>query len=77
MTCSLQIHEKLSFVNDSSNSRKKYSIQHIADSISDNQTYIPKRSGEMETTLSNIDKIGEVMGWKPEVDVIDWIETNA
>ena len=58
-------------------SGKNYSIQQIADSISDNQKYIPKRSGEMETTLSNIDKIGEVMGWKPEVDVIDWIETNA
>ena len=55
-------------------SGKNYSIQQIADSISDNQTYIPKRSGEMETTLSNIDKIGEVMGWKPEVDVIDWIK---
>ena len=50
-----------------------YSIQQIADSISDNQTYIPKRSGEMETTFADITKIGEVMGWKPEIDVIDWI----
>ena len=58
-------------------SGKNYSIQQIADSISDNQKYIPNRSGEMETTLSNIDKIGEVMGWKPEVDVIDWIEINV
>ena len=50
-----------------------YSIQQIADSISDNQTYIPERSGEMETTFADITKIGEVMGWKPEIDVIDWI----
>jgi len=54
-------------------SANPYSIQQIADSISDNQTYIPKRSGEMETTFADITKIGEVMGWKPEIDVIDWI----
>ena len=54
-------------------SGKNYSIQEIADCISNNQTYIPKRSGEMETTLSNIDKIGEVIGWKPQIDIIDWI----
>ena len=54
-------------------SGKNYSVQEIADCISNNQTYIPKRSGEMETTLSNIDKIGEVIGWKPQIDVIDWI----
>ena len=50
-----------------------YSVQEIADAISDNQTYIPKRDGEMETTWSNIDKINKVIGWKPEIDVIDWI----
>ena len=54
-------------------SGKNYSIQEIADCISDNQVYIAKRPGEMETTLSNIDKIGEVIGWKPEVDVIEWV----
>ena len=51
-----------------------YSVQEIADAISDNQTYIPKREGEMETTWSNIDKINQVIGWKPEVDVLDWIK---
>ena len=54
-------------------SGKNYSIQEIADCISDNQVYIEKRTGEMDTTLANIDKIGDVIGWKPEVDVIDWI----
>ena len=54
-------------------SANPYSIQQIADSISNNQTYIPKRNGEMETTFADITKIGEVMGWKPEIDVIDWI----
>ena len=50
-----------------------YSIHQIADAISDNQVHIDKRSGEMETTFADITKIGEVIGWKPEIDVIDWI----
>lgn len=55
-------------------SGRNYSVKEIADAISDNQVFIPKRSGEMETTIANIDKIGEVVGWKPEVDVIEWIK---
>lgn len=55
-------------------SGKNYSVKEIADAISDNQIFIPKRSGEMDTTIASIHKIGEVMGWKPEVDVIDWIK---
>ncbi len=55
-------------------SGKNYSIQEIADAISDNQIYIPERKGEMDTTLSDITKIGTtVIGWKPEIDVMDWI----
>jgi UDP-glucose 4-epimerase len=55
-------------------SGKNYSIQEIADVISNKQIYIPERSGEMDTTIANIDKIGEVIGWNPEVDVINWIK---
>ena len=51
-----------------------YSIQQIADAISNNQVYIPERDGEMDTTFADITKIGEVIGWKPEIDVLDWIE---
>ena len=51
-----------------------YSVQEIADAISDNQTYIPKREGEMETTWSNIEKASEILGWKPEIDVLEWIK---
>ena len=50
-----------------------YSIKEIADVISDDQVYIPKRDGEMSVTLADITKIGKVIGWKPEIDVIDWI----
>ena len=55
-------------------SGKNYSVQEIADVISKNQVYLPKREGEMDTTLANIDKIGSIIGWKPEIDVMDWIK---
>ena len=54
-------------------SGSNYSVQQIADSISDNQTYIDERVGEMDTTLANITKTNKVIGWKPEVDVLEWI----
>jgi UDP-glucose 4-epimerase len=57
-------------------SGKNYSVQDIANAISEDQTYISKRSGEMETTFANITKIGKILGWTPEVDVIDWILQN-
>ena len=57
-------------------SGKNYSVQQIADSISNNQTYIAERSGEMDTTLADITKIGETIGWKPEVDVLEWIASR-
>ena len=51
-----------------------YTIQQIADAISSDQTYIPKRDGEMNTTFADITKIEKVIGWKPEIDVLDWIK---
>jgi len=57
-------------------SGKNYSIQEIADLISPEQKYLSKREGEMETTLANIDKIKSVIGWVPEVDVLEWIKNG-
>ncbi len=54
-------------------SGKNYSVQEIANAISDNQIYLPERYGEATTTLADISRIGEVIGWKPEIDVMDWI----
>jgi len=54
-------------------SGKNYSIQEIANAISDNQVYLPERSGEATTTLADISRIGKVIGWKPEIDLMDWI----
>ena len=61
-------------IRDSIGSGKNYSIKDIADVISDNQVFIPKRNGEMETTLADITKVESVMGWKPEIDVLEWIK---
>ena len=57
-------------------SAKNYSVKQIADAISDNQICIPERTGEMDVTLADITKIGEVIGWKPEIDVLDWINNR-
>ena len=54
-------------------SGKCVSVQDIADAISDNQTYIPKRPGEMNVTFANISKIASVLGWMSEIDVLEWI----
>ena len=51
-----------------------YTIQQIANAISLNQTYIPERKGEMDTTFANITKIDKLIGWKPEIDVLDWLK---
>ena len=51
-----------------------YTIQEIANAVSLNQTYIPERKGEMDTTFADITKIEKVIGWKPEIDVLDWLK---
>ena len=51
-------------------------IQKIADLISDYQTTIPKRPGEVLHSRANIDKIKEKLGWTFKVNVINWIKKN-
>ena len=55
-------------------SGKNYSIKEIADAISSNQVYIPMRDGEMDTTLADINKAKTILGWYPEIDVLEWIK---
>ena len=57
-------------------SAKNYSVQEIADAISTNQIYIPERKGEMDTTLADITRISKVLGWKPEIDVLEWVSSR-
>ena len=51
-----------------------YSINEIANSISDNQTNIPARIGESRVTLADNTKLKETFGWSPKVNLMDWIK---
>jgi len=53
-----------------------YSINEIADAISENQINIPPRIGEARTTLANNSKLKTTFGWKPKVNLFDWIKQN-
>jgi len=55
-------------------SGKNYYIKEIANVISDNQVHISKRNGEANATLADISKIDSVIGWKPKINVLKWIE---
>ena len=50
-----------------------YSINEIANAISSNQVNIPPRIGESRFTLANNLKINSVFGWKPNVNLMTWI----
>lgn len=48
-------------------------IASIASFISDNQIYLPERDGEIMYSYANNEKIKSTLGWRPTVDVLDWI----
>lgn len=50
-----------------------YSINQIADAISDNQVNIPPRIGESRVTLANNAKLKNTFGWQPKVNLMEWI----
>ena len=50
-----------------------YSVNDIANMIHNNQTYIPKREGEAETTLADVSKIKNMINWEAEVSIEEWI----
>ena len=41
--------------------------------LSDNYVHIPPRIGEARTTLANITKIRNMLGWEPVVKLEDWM----
>ena len=57
-------------------SAKNYSIKEIADCIDTKQINIAERDGEMDTTLADITRISKVLGWKPEIDVLEWVSSR-
>lgn len=54
-----------------------HSVQEIANMISTNQTYIPKRDGEIQSTCAVIDRIQEELQWKPTIDLESWLNTKV
>ena len=55
---------------------KNYSVNQIADWISDNQTNIPPRKGEVRESLAYIQRIKNTFGWKPRVDLEEWVKAH-
>ena len=53
-----------------------YSINEIADVISNNQIHIPPRIGESRITLANNGKLRTIFGWRSQVNLMDWIKTQ-
>ena len=53
-----------------------YTVNQIADMMSDFQCNIAPRKGEARESLANVDKIHEAFGWRPKVNLIEWMEKN-
>lgn len=52
---------------------ENWSIQELADIISENQNHLPQREGEMRETLADISKIKSQCTWEPKVNIVEWI----
>ena len=50
------------------------SVQELADMISFNQNYGPKRLADARTTLADLSRTREVLGWEPEVRFEDGLQ---
>lgn len=49
-------------------------VQKIADLISNKQTKISKRLGEVMHSVANNNNIKTKLGWKPSIDVVEWVK---
>lgn len=56
-------------------SGKNYKIIDIAKTISNNIEFVEPRI-EPKTTLANISKIKNELGWNPTIDLLEWIKFN-
>ena len=53
-----------------------YSVQELADIISDDHIYIKERPGECRETLACNSKARSLLGWTPTVNIMDWLRDN-
>jgi UDP-glucose 4-epimerase len=54
----------------------QYSVNQIARRFSSNLKYLPPRKGEARHTLADITKIKNYFGWKPKIQLLEWIDVN-
>jgi len=52
-------------------SGKNTSVKELAECLSRIFTYLPKRTGEVEHSLANIEKAKNVLGFEPKIDILD------
>ena len=52
-----------------------YSVNEVAEMISNKIKYIPPRLGEARISLANIDKIYKTFAWKPQQSLEKWIKS--
>ena len=52
-----------------------YSVNEVAEMISNNIKYIPPRLGEARISLANVDKIYKTFAWKPQQSLENWIKS--
>jgi UDP-glucose 4-epimerase len=50
------------------------SVKELADNISKNQIFEPRRKGDAEITLADISKIKKILGWKPKIKMKEGLE---
>jgi len=58
-------------------SGKNYSINKIAETLSDKSRHSPQRKGEPKHTLASIVKAKKLLEWSPETNLIKWLEDSS
>ena len=51
-----------------------YSVNEVAEMISNKIKYIPPRLGEARISLANVDKIYKTFAWKPQQNLKEWVK---
>jgi UDP-glucose 4-epimerase len=54
-----------------------YSVNQIARKLSDKLKYLPARKGEARHTQADITKIKNYFGWKPKIQLMEWLDVNV
>jgi UDP-glucose 4-epimerase len=72
LAMSSDVHQELFNIGTGTN----YSVLELADMISENHVMIEPRIGEARETLANNSKAKELLNWKPDYDIKDYIRDN-